>query len=607
MTTPWLSPTGTGRAALGHAPAYSPGFLEILAAADLGEEEAFLAWQLAALATDLGDAEKERLAELVARLFAAKALGHTRLPVTADDTALLAAAASLCGAPGQRRPLILDGGFLYTHRIHALEDTLATALRARLATPLSFAPAAVQAAVADLRATLTPAPSDEQAAAITTLLARSLGLLTGGPGTGKTTTALGVARCLVRLGVAPNRIALTAPTGKAAARLEESFRAGLANASAPTDQALRAGMLPPQTLHRLLGYARGRFRADLDHPLPYDAVLVDEGSMIDLGLMEPLLGATPLSTPLVIMGDADQLPSVAEGALFRDLAPHAVRLGRLFRVDTGTRQGHALALAAAAINAGDPDGLRETCLVRESPAALDYAGVERLEGGQRPALLRAHFDRHQGHPDLSPLRQHRFAFPPEGPGDEDVAKLDRLFAAMARARVLAVTLRRPTGVEQTNAFFHDLMGGGPHPLPGEPVLVRQNDYERNLWNGDQGLVVWTTSPTHPRQASVVFRQRAGYRAFPLTALQDALALGHALSVHKAQGSEIGEVVLLLPDSPCPLLSRELLYTALTRARRSVVICGSDERLSQAVLSVGHRESGIAERIATLPIAGAPSP
>jgi exodeoxyribonuclease V alpha subunit len=495
--------------------------------------------------------------------------------------------------------LILDGGFLYAHRMRAIEEALATALRERFAAPSTFAPAKVEAAVADLRACLNPAPSDEQAVAITNLLSRSLGLLTGGPGTGKTTTALGVARCLVRLGVPPNRIALTAPTGKAAARLEESFRAGLATATAPADVALRAGMLPPQTLHRLLGYAHGRFQADLDHPLPYDAVLVDEGSMIDLGLMEPLLLSTPLSTPLVVMGDADQLPSVAEGALFRDLAPHAIRLGRLFRVDTATPQGQALATAAAFINTGDPDGLHATCRLHASPDELDYAGVERLEAPQRIALLRAHFDRHQGHPDLTPLRQHRYTFPPEGPSPDDTAKLDRLFSAMARARVLAVTLRRPTGVDQTNAFFHDLMGGGPNPLPGEPVLIRRNDYQRNLWNGDQGIVVWTNSPTHARQASVVFRQRDGYQAFPLSALENALVLGHALSVHKAQGSEIAEVVLLLPDSPCPLLSRELLYTALTRAKKSVVICGSDERLTQAILSPGHRESGIAERIAEI--------
>jgi exodeoxyribonuclease V alpha subunit len=151
-------------------------------------------------------------------------------------------------------------------------------------------------------------------------------------------------------------------------------------------------------------------------------------------------------------------------------------------------------------------------------------------------------------------------------------------------------------VENANEFLHDLAGGGPAFLPGEPVIMQRNDYEHHLWNGDQGLMLLTHVHGQPTTLSAVFRTRHGFRAFPLTALQGSLSLAYALSVHKAQGSELSEVILLLPEKPSPLLVRELIYTALTRARTSAVLCGSDNLLSQGVTATTQRNTKISARL-----------
>jgi hypothetical protein len=215
---PGLLPTGTARQAIAARPAYPPGLVESLRASDLEEGSAFLAWQVAQLASGVSPSERDAFMLVVGRLLVAEAVGSTRLATTEDERALLAKLPDLLQAPPGRAPLVLDGNYLYTQRAHACEIRVASRLAQSHERRTAFAPAAIASALAEVAAHGAPSPSDEQKAAVTTALERHLGVISGGPGTGKTTTALALVRSLVRLGVTPGAIALCAPTGKAAGR-----------------------------------------------------------------------------------------------------------------------------------------------------------------------------------------------------------------------------------------------------------------------------------------------------------------------------------------------------------------------------------------------------
>jgi exodeoxyribonuclease V alpha subunit len=605
-TAPNLLPTGTARQAVAALPAYPQGLVELLHASDLGESSAYLAWQVAQLGSGLSPSERDAFMLLVGRLLVAQAVGSTRLATTKDDRALLARLPDLVQVPPSCTPLVLDGSHLYTQRAYACETRVASWLARGHARRTAFAPAAIARALDEVAAQGSPRPSDEQMAAVATVLERHLGVISGGPGTGKTTTALALVRSLVRLGVAPATIGLCAPTGKAAGRLEDDFRARLAALKDPVeaDRALLAECPPAQTLHRLLGASRGpggvlRVAGD---PLPFAAVIVDESSMIDLVLMDKLLAALPDDVLLILLGDADQLPSIAAGAVFRDLGQFAVRLERGYRTSVAQPEGKQIVDLAAAVRAGHAEAAINLCALRAGPSALCRRGVEHLAPDQRDDLLRDHYQRiyqYDSQHDFGDARtialiDHVFAEVDGSFTEEDAHRLDDLAAHLAQTRILAVTRARRTGVERCNAFLHDLYGGGSSFLPGEPVLMLRNDYERDLWNGDQGIAVRVRRPGHP--VVVAFRSRKGWLAVDPQAVPGALDFGFALTVHKAQGSEFDEVLLILPDFACPLVTRELLYTAVSRARKSVVLCGALDQFKAGIGTAENRGSGLAERL-----------
>ena len=601
-----LSPLGTARQRLAPALAYPPGLLSHLHDADLGEEEAFLAWQMGQFAGGVGEAERRDLVSLVARSLISGSQGSTRMRLAAAERALLLRVPALVGAPGERKPLIVDGEFLYHQRVLACETRLAAAIKARAVQP-GPEPQAVRTAVAEVAATSTPPLSDEQQAALAAALSRRLAVVSGGPGTGKTTIALALGRGLVRLGVPASELALAAPTGKAANRLQESFHAGLAALAAPSaeDRSLQSACPAAQTLHRLLGYspATGRFLHHQNHRLAARALIVDEGSMIDLALMERLLRALRDDAVLLLLGDADQLPSVDAGAVFRDLSNLAVRLQRNFRTDQARAAGRRISECAAAVRAGDAGRLLALLTPRPTAAALACDGVELVPGIEREAVLeRWYRDSIAALSEWNQLVEHEYLLGPEGFSSKDHDRLTRLHAQIARQRVLCVTRERPFGANPVNAFLHGLCAGpGGELLPGEPVLVLHNDYERGLWNGDQGIILSVKQPGQPARPMAVFHlsttAASHWLAVSPEALGEGLSLAYALTVHKAQGSEHDQVLLLLPEQPLPLLTRELLYTALTRARHAVVICGSADVLAAGAATSLARSSGLAERLA----------
>jgi exodeoxyribonuclease V alpha subunit len=603
---PPLHPLGAARQRLDPAPpgAYPAALLAPLEDAGLGPEALYLAWQLGAWATGLTAAERSAFVAVIVRGLCAQAGGSTRLEVDADERRLLGRAPQVVGPPGARTPLVLDGAHLYQQRLLVAEERLADALRARAAAAPLLDEAAAAEAFAAVAATANPRPSAEQAAAVQAALRGRLTVISGGPGTGKTTIALTMVRALVRLGVPLEALALAAPTGKAANRLEEALKAGFARMGAldATDGAIADRCPPAETLHRLLGYSprTGTFQHHQNNRLAQKVILVDESSMIDLTLMDRLVRAVADDARLVLLGDADQLPSVDAGAVFRDLGPLAIRLTESHRMDPRKGAGRRVLEVANALRAGDEAALRAGIAERARVEDLQREGVELVPAAAREDFLADWYERHVGTPDVLGPAAAVFRIDNGRFSPEDEARLTALLAALSRARLLCVTRGRETGVDATNDWLHRRhTDDGGRFAPGEPVMALRNDYERGLWNGDQGVIVRLASAdrAEPPRLAAAFPTRAGWAAWEVDSLQDRIAPAFAMTVHKAQGSEFDVVGLLLPDQPVPLLTRELLYTAVTRTRTSALLCGSPTVLAAGARAALARSTGLGARLA----------
>jgi exodeoxyribonuclease V alpha subunit len=528
-----------------------------------------------------------------------------------------AAAVAVIGRPGDRTPMLQEGDWLYPERMRVLEERFCARVRARRAKPMTLDAKDAKAMARALKAVTDgpPALTDEQKRAVRKALTSPLALVTGGPGTGKTTIVVALLRALAWTGIPMESIAIAAPTGKAAQRLQEAITGGLAAAARDmADATLPATAPEPQTLHRLLGWSpsSGRFARHENDPLPHRVVLVDEASMIDLAAMDRLLRALREDARLVLLGDADQLPSVEAGAVFRDLcaALGAERLSVNLRVARDASAGRIVD-AARAVNAGKTDArFVEAVTTRRTVADLAFEGVEHLAcpwADVGEALLDRWWRARVASLDGFESRLARTFRLRDGELEaDDEAELRALFEHYGRARLLCATRVRgfDTGAEAINDALLARLRGGSRPrrwgsaelAPGTPVLFERNDYERHLFNGDQGLVV-RVDPGDAAGArpTAVFPRRGRFIAFPVDALTD-LAPAFAMTVHKAQGSEFDHVALVLPESDMPLLTRELLYTAMTRARRSVTVVGEADLLARAVSRAIERHSGVAERL-----------
>ncbi len=504
------------------------------------------------------------------------------------------------------RPLVQVGEALYLRRLYDAEGRLAQALAARWRRPIGVDATDALVAVEARPAGVTL--SDEQRAAVVEAARRPLTLVSGGPGTGKTSIVVALLRTVARLGVDPRAVALAAPTGKAAWRLGEALRRGVEAVAEPdeADRRLAAALPTPRTLHRLLGFHPGadRFAHHAGNPLTADVVVVDESSMVDVFLMGRLLEAVRPDARLVLLGDADQLPSVAAGAVFRDAlelaGPGAARLTHSYRMRADDPAGGGILRLANAVNAGGP--LDAAALTeRSSPDALTFEGVERLPGRSLRAFL-DHWHATTVRPPASVRALTQRAWALRDGRVVEGGQLAPLFAWQARARVLCLTRAGDAGVDRTNARLHALVArdaGQPDSVPmiaGEPVMVVANDADRGLFNGDQGVVLFGAEG----RRLAVFPHDDGPRAFHLSSLADRLVLAHATTVHKAQGSEFEQVAVLLPPGDGPLSTRELLYTALTRARRSVVLVGPAGAIDRAAARPTARHGGLAERLGASP-------
>ncbi len=555
----------------------------------------------------------------------------------------------LIGAPGEYKPMILEDGALYQQRMHHHELGLVERLAARLSAPTRELDAEqVEQALDDVLERMPVMESgaqmelnSEQQYALLMAVSQLLTLISGGPGTGKTTILVSLVRLAVRLGIPAESIALAAPTGKAANRMGQAFDAQLARIDelGDDDRTIAGAMPGPRTLHRLLGYSptRKRFHYHRNNPLDARLVIVDEASMIDLFVMERLVDATPAEASLVLVGDADQLPSVNSGAVFRDLMPtevhtdtawrswardeldastsdelaaeHAVRLERSYRMDAAESGGAQILELARAVNHGALDdaggylerqaSLDELHRTTEGVTIVPADGVGEVATWWYENKLASaeDFVRDVSRP---------FEFDGESFSEASQRRLQEVFEHYNRSQMLTLTRVLPTGANAVNEVCHarhlqKMQFGGADFVTGDPVMMRQNDYQRGLFNGDHGIVLTVRSHgDDPERVDVrpmvVFERGDRYVPFTLSGLRAELELAYAITVHKSQGSEFAHVGLLMPSEPIPLLTRELLYTGLTRASESVTIFGDADMLEVGAARGLSRHSGLRDRL-----------
>ena len=562
------------------------GLLGAFTDADVFEPaDLHVARRLTALANDTDESVALAVAFVVKALRAgsvcvdlrsvADQVGRPELPWPAPGAWLAAVRASpLVGKPPVLRLFGHGAGeLLYLDRYWLEEQQVCDDVLALLASPLP------DDTLPSLER-LFPDGWEEQRSAAEIALAQSLTVLTGGPGTGKTTT---VARLLALLaeqaslaGKPPLRIALAAPTGKAAARLLEAVQLEVDQLD-PADRD-RLPELTSSTLHRLLRRRpenSSRFRQNRENRLPHDVIVVDETSMVSLTLMARLLEAVRPDSRLVLVGDADQLASVEAGAVLADLVDGlGSRDGvRIAALQTSHRFGQSIGALATAIRDGETDEVID--LLAAGGENIEWLDIDE-PGAQLRKVLLPHA-----------LRLCEAAILGDGAAG---------LATLGEHRLLCAHRRGPYGVRywnrQVERWLTDSTG---EPIwtdwyAGRPVLVTANDYGLGLYNGDTGVTV-----VRGNGLCAVVGSGAGPVEFPTGRLAEVDTM-HAMTIHKSQGSQADEITVLLPQEESRLLTRELFYTAVTRAKKRVRVVGSEAAIREAISRRVVRASGLALRL-----------
>ena len=531
-------------------------------------------------------------------------MGSTEVPALKNWVKKLRSS-GVVGDPGEFAPLILDqSDRLYLQRYWKYEDELGRNLQARLGdkSPRDFDAGDLVQGIAEL----FPGPSDLQKVAAFVAATSRLCVISGAPGTGKTRTIVLICALLIRLAAKRElTFALAAPTGKAAARLKETIAQTGMSLLLPGDVKLPADA---STIQRLLG-ARGdspHFRHKAKNPLTADVVIVDEASMIDLALLAKLFDAIRPDARIILVGDKDQLASVEAGSAFRDICTPGFELGvsvslaEAFAKSTGEKlngtstdqalihsvvvelrrnyrftPGAGIGELSSAVNRGDAVG---------AIAVLKSGGSIRW----RPAPSLKNFERE--------LRERVF------PRFERLLRLSDPAVALkqlAEFAVLCALRRGPFGAETVNALLEGMLretglievAGRYHA--GEPIIIVRNDYNVGLFNGDLGIVLPDAITGELR---VFFRgeedEVLNFAPGRLPAHEPAFAL----TVHKSQGSEFHDALVILPERDAPVLTRELLYTGITRVRETVEVWASEEILRQTIERKIARSSGLRDRL-----------
>ncbi len=497
-------------------------------------------------------------------------------------------------------PLRLLGDWLYLDRYWSEEREVARALRAMSRQAAADVDEAwLERALERLYAGDALDPDARQRLATATAVRRRLSVIAGGPGTGKTTTVARIVALLAGQAAArgdrPPLIALAAPTGKAAARLEQAIHLEAARLPISPEVREQLARLEASTLHRLLGRRMGtnsRFRHDRLHHLPHDVVIVDETSMVPLSLMARLIEALRPNARLVLVGDPGQLASIEAGAVLGDIVgpaaerpePDGPLAGDIVVLDREHRFGGSIAQLAEAVRRGQDDRVVDLLAGNEGevewirldpdeelrPEAEAFTALRRAAGASAAAVVRA-----------------------ARAGDARSA-LDGL----GGFRLLCAHRRGAYGVAGWSARVEGWLAGelpdfdpDERWYPGRPLLVTENDYELGLYNGDTGVIVARPGG----RVGAAFERRGELVEFSPTRL-GAVDTVYAMTIHKSQGSQFAVAAVLLPEPGSRILTRELLYTALTRARHRLIVAGSEASIRAAVGRPIARASGLGRRL-----------
>ncbi|MCX6525721.1 MAG: exodeoxyribonuclease V subunit alpha [Actinobacteria bacterium] len=527
----------------------------------------------------------------------------------------------------QLQPLVVEDGRLYLTRFWSLERYVAGDLlhRSQAATveeeeqALEGQSTSERSAADEVERLFKKAAGErpvdqDQLAASLAGVHRNFVVISGGPGTGKTTTVATFLAGLVSSMQAPagsesdsanqatQRIALAAPTGKAAARMTEAIRKAINNLGDELQPAVakELGELDASTIHRLLGASPGTgFRHNPSNPLPHDIVIVDEVSMVSLSLMAHLLAAIRPDAKVVLVGDPYQLASIEAGAVLGDIvgigsgggavagtAPPAAIAESVRVLTTVHRQGEdsGILKLAECIRQGDADGAMQIL----KRANEDVIWVDPTNPDHKGEKIQAEQD----------LKDAATKVVTAAMGEN--AEIEKALEAILSVKVLSALRRGPTGVDHWNQLVENYLRsedlkGYSDWYAGRPVMVTKNDYLNGVFNGDVGVAIAKEDLNRDDRFQVWFERAEGNQMVEATRL-DQIATQWAMSIHKSQGSEFEHVVVSMPPPPSRILTRELLYTAVTRAKEKLTIVATEESITAAIKREVARSSGLAARL-----------
>lgn len=515
------------------------------------------------------------------------------------------------GHPGDFKPLILDdGGRLYLHKLWHYENVLARQLINRSQQTTGDIDRALLKEGLDRLFPNNGSGVDWQKVAAAAAVKNKLSVISGGPGTGKTSTVVRVLALLLEQAAQEEQnisIALAAPTGKAAGRLKESISS--AKEALNVDEEIRE-TIPEDTmtLHQLLGARRysSSFRHDEDNPVPYDLVIVDEASMVDQVLMSKLVNAMLEKTQLILLGDKDQLASVEAGSVLGDIC--SLESNRFSSDMADWLRELSLAISEDSV-AKDVKPLTDhiTLLTKSYRFGAD-SGIARLadcvnngDADQSLEVLRSGSLTDVTLASIDDTTQLEQVLRENVAGYfENIIQSESVEMALQRLnefQILAAHRRGPWGIEFLNRYVEQILQQeGLLPkyqqwYTGKPVIINVNDYTLGLHNGDTGLCM----PDAQGELKIHFRHEDTIRSIAPGRLPDHNT-AFALTVHKSQGSEFNRVLLVLPDKVSQVLSRELVYTAVTRARTAISILGRESVLRKTIHKRLQRSSGLRDRL-----------
>lgn len=525
--------------------------------------------------------------------------------------------APVVGRPGDYRPLILDGARLYLYRYWSYENKLVDIVKARTGeADFPVDAPKLKEGLNRLFPNNEGGETDWQKVAAYTSVLKKFSVISGGPGTGKTYTVAKILTLLLeQTGPERLRIALAAPTGKAAARLQEAIKNAKEGLNCSPE--IKAA-IPEEasTIHRLLKFIPNSpyFRHDEQNPLSDDVVVIDEASMVALALIAKLVRAVSPMARLILLGDKDQLASVEAGAVLGDICDtgNVHGFSRHFRdgyqrimgeelmegtvgeegpgiqdsniqLEKSYRFGTASGIGAVSRYVNQGNGAQAVALMKEGTVSDDIGWRDLPQSDALPLALKERI-----------IQGYSGYLKAEDPGE--------IFLLFNRFRILCALREGPYGVRGLNLLVEQILRrqGLIRPesqwYPGRPILITKNDYNLRLFNGDVGITL--TDPQAGNELRVFFAAvDTPFRKFPPLRLPEHETV-YAMTVHKSQGSEFDRILLLLPDKDVPILTRELIYTGITRAKEKVEVWGRDEIFQRAVSRRIKRTSGLRDALWT---------